>query len=691
MGAALTTQNATSNLELRKRIDYIAKNLIFDSDFTNMTKLGNEKYCNMLVKKVSKEFELNKDSIDIVSLRKKLYEIKTKKYNSKKNVTEDEDDDYTRNYDDKSDRVSSKNNDNASSASSSESSSSSAKPQRDTPSEEKEKAGGSRSRTGHTRMSTNTPKKRVTSIHNIKKKCNDIAEFYVLFAHLFACIVSTIDPSFEINASSSSSSSSSNKKNANLLDFCSSRLDSLINNELIENSEGDITIKPKVCKTNLSEEGTVLRLIDLPGMKALLKLFKDGSDADEYQEDVKYLYEKFTGKPPPNHVNIESIPLKTFNKDVECSGSSSERGESSSRSNYRGGARRYMDEFDFDEGYRYPDREEREIRNLDVNVRSGVYSTGVKGNPTKEKLFSDYIKNIKLMIQKSESNRSLLLEILSEMFTYTYDSNDEVTGVIIRPSLTFKDLQSLVKRTRKIIIKLYTECEEDYNTGLDIYFALIQEKMLSKLLIQDEALQDVALRRKLNEFMIPKLERSIIVNPYENPYQNQNLRNNIFIPPQFRTIVMQELKKIFKQNNDVFQVAKEDIDSWMDEEIRNATDTLDPYQVAKEFYDFYQQNVYREEEKTEDDNSSKVLRDRGAPAPSSATAPAPPAPATFTPVTPAPATFTPVTSATFTPVTSAPATSARPTLLSPKMKTPNKSSVSSYSPPSPRPLFNDDN
>jgi hypothetical protein len=215
------------------------------------------------------------------------------------------------------------------------------------------------------------------------------------------------------------------------------------------------------------------------------------------------------------------------------------------------------------------------------------------------------------MIQKSENNRSLLLEILSEMFTYTYDSNDEVTGVMINPSLTFKELQSLVKRTRKIIIKLYTECEEDYNTGLDIYFALIQEKMLSKLLIQDEALQDVALRRKLNEFMIPKLERSIIVNPYENPYQNQNLRNNIFIPPQFKSRVMQELKKIFKKNNEteIFdKFVKDDIDLWLDEEIRNATDTLDPYQVAKEFYDFHRENAAYD--KDEDDSA--------LPAPSSA-------------------------------------------------------------------------
>ena len=79
MGATLSTQNAKSNLELRQKIDYIAKNLIFDSDFTDMTKLGNEKYCNKLVKTVSDVFKNNNDSIDIVSLRKKLYEIKTKK------------------------------------------------------------------------------------------------------------------------------------------------------------------------------------------------------------------------------------------------------------------------------------------------------------------------------------------------------------------------------------------------------------------------------------------------------------------------------------------------------------------------------------------------------------------------------------------------------------------------------------
>ena len=574
MGAALTTQNAKSNLELRKRIDYIVKNLIFDSDFTDMTKLGNEKYCNRLVKKVSEIFNKNKNSIDIVLLRKKLYEMKKNKP-SELELDEETAENVKRNNNGQEERQEEKQ-------------------------EEKQTTGGETRSTTRSRRSTT--KKRMPStppqkMQNIKKKCNEIAKFYVLFAHLFSCIVSTINPSFEIDPSSSSSS---DKKNTGSgpLDFCSSRLNSLINGELIENNDGDVTIRPSVCKTNLSESGTALRLVDLPGMKALLKLFENGGEYDSV-EDVKYLYKAFTGKDAPSDINIEDIPLRDFSKDVECSGSSG----SSSRSDSRGGAgETYPPPYYDDDSYRYRDRdrEERDFRNPNIDVRSGVYLSGVKGNPTKEKLFSDYIKNVKLMIQKSENNRSLLLEILSEMFTYTYDSDDEISGVIINPSLTYKDLQSLVRRTRKIIIKLYTECEEDYNTGLDIFFALIQEKILSKLLLQDDMLQDFALRRRLNEYMIPNnLERSFAFqqNPYQNPYQQNpyqpNVNKNQFIPPHFKQDVYKEVKRLLEDKYDksdadiVFQDQKSQLDEYIEEEKNRVSgpNMLDPLIVAKDYFE----------------------------------------------------------------------------------------------------------
>jgi hypothetical protein len=590
MGAALTTQNAKSNLELRKRIDYIVKNLIFDSDFTDMTKLGNEKYCNRLVKKVSEVFNKNKDSIDIVLLRKKLYEMKKNKP-SELELDEETTENVKRN-DGQEEKQEERQQERQ-------------QERQEERQEERQITGGENRSTTRSRKSTT--KKRMPStpqkMQNIKKKCNEIAKFYVLFAHLFSCIVSTINPSFEIDASSSSSSSSDKKNTGSgSLDFCSSRLNSLINGELIENKDGDVTIRPNVCKTNLSESGTALRLVDLPGMKALLKLFKKGGDYDSV-EDVKYLYKAFTGKDAPSDINIEDIPLHDFSKDVECSGSGSS--DNSSRSDSRGGASEtYPPPYYDDDSYRYRDRdrEEREFRNPNIDVRSGVYLSGVKGNPTKEKLFSDYIKNIKIMIQKSENNRSLLLEILSEMFTYTYDSDDEISGVIINPSLTYKDLQSLVRRTRKIIIKLYTECEEDYNTGLDIFFALIQEKILSKLLLQDDMLQDFALRRRLNEYMIPNnLERSFAFqqNPYQNPYQQNpfqqnpyqpNVNKNQFIPPHFKQDVYKEVKRLLDDNNwtaDSFSSYKSELDDWIEDEKNRVSgpNMLDPLIVAKEYFD----------------------------------------------------------------------------------------------------------
>ena len=562
MGAALTTQNTKSNLELRKKIDYIAKNLIFDSDFTDMTKLGNEKYCNKLVKKVSDVFKKNKDSIDILLLRKKLYEIKKNK--TKELVDEDENEDenefnFEKNANVKMTEESQKE-----------------LPRRIEQEQEQITGGEKRATTRSRSPTTPTTRKRTPSttpqnIHNIKKKCNEIAKFYVLFAHLFSCIVSTVNPSFVTNPSSS------DKKSADSLDFCSSRLNLLINGELIENSEGDITIKPNICKTNVSDSGSALRLVDLPGIKALLKLFKNDDDS---AQDVKYLYEAFTGKDAPNDVNIEQIPLQVYSKDVECSGSGSSSSSSSSRSESRGGA---FNDYQ-DDSYRYQNRDERDLRNLNVDVRRGIYLTGVIGNPTKEKLFSDYINNIKFMIQKSEKNRSLLLEILSEMFTYTYDSDGEISGVIINPSLTYKELQSLVRRTRKIIIKLYTECEEDYNEGLDIFFALIQEKILSKLTLQDDTL-----RRELEQSIFGKQERYIPVNPFQNPYQNQNLNKTQFIPPHFKQDVIKEVKRILKETDEInsFSYIQEGLNEWIESEMQtaNGPEMLDPSQVAKEYYD----------------------------------------------------------------------------------------------------------
>ena len=76
MGASFSTRLSESNMELRKRIDAAATEVVLDASFTDLTKLANEKNCNRLVKKVSDIFQKNKDVIDLELLRQKLYDQK---------------------------------------------------------------------------------------------------------------------------------------------------------------------------------------------------------------------------------------------------------------------------------------------------------------------------------------------------------------------------------------------------------------------------------------------------------------------------------------------------------------------------------------------------------------------------------------------------------------------------------------
>ena len=541
MGATISKRLSESNIELGKHIDSAATEVILNSSFEDMTKLANEKHCNHLVKNVADVFQKNKDTIDLEVLRKRLYSQKL-----------------------------------------------------DQDSESKTKMPNKREKT--------------PQIQNVKKKCIQISKFYVLFAHLFSCIVSTINPSFKIESSSKEKTPTTTKSESNSegkkiktntsLDFCTSRLNALINGELNENSDGDIVVKPNICKTNVSESGSTLRLVDLPGMGALQQLYKDVDDGSE-DDDVRYLYAAFTGKEAPKHITrLDQIPLRAFNKDVECKESSSSSKkryyddydyyDGGTNGDYNGGANGGADDDDEvkerrrDKERRDQERErERQYysdrkKNNEENVRSGIYLKGITGS-LKERLFSEYVQNIKEMIEHSETNRSALLEILSEMFTYTYDESGAIGGVVISPSLTYKKMQSLVSRTRRIIIKLYTDCEENYKNGLDIFFAIVQEKIALTLSVRDDIL-----KKQLEDTIYGPPERYIPEALLYQQFQGaEDFNKKQFIPPHFKSSVLSLVKK--QVSDDVFRQILPTLNEWINEEVENATGLLDADQVANEF------------------------------------------------------------------------------------------------------------
>ena len=582
MGASLSTQLSESNMELRKRIDAAATKVILDSNFTDLTKLANEKHCNRLVKRVANIFQQNKDTVDLELLRQKLYIQQKEEETMESDQTAEH-------------------------------------------APEKHK------------LKVKTPR-----IQNVEKKCIQISKFYILFAHLFSCIVSTIDPSFKIasnmkeKTSTTSNPDSKNEKEKDgqstpSLDFCSSRIDALVNGELNENSDGDFLVKPNVCKTNVSKSGKALHLTDLPGMKALQELYSDLNDGSQ-ANDARYLYTAFTGKDAPDDIRrFDQIPLKVYSNDEECKEQKSSyyggetKEEAEKREERRDKERRELEKERM--FYYYNERDRK--KNEEENARSGVYLKGVVGS-LKERLFSEYVQHIKEMIQRAESNRSNLLEILSEMFTYTYSDGGSISGVIINPSLTYKNLQSLVARTRRIIIKLYTDCEEDYKHGLDIFFAIVQEKIVLKLSVQEEVL-----KKQLEDVMYGPPERYIPESLlYQQQFQGaEEFNKKQFIPPHFKSSVISIVKK--SVSDDVFKLALPELNAWINEEIENATSLLDPNEVAGEFLKVYDYGNYEKEE--EDVNasssstssaqfdSSSVAASQGAPSVAPSVAPVRPA------------------------------------------------------------------
>ena len=421
----------------------------------------------------------------------------------------------------------------------------------------------------------NKIKTKTTQIQNVEKKCTQISKFYVLFAHLFSCIISTMNPSFKIESNKKEKTSSDAAPPS--LDFCTLRIDALVNGELNENSDGDLLVKPNVCKTNVSKSGEPLQFTDLPGMKTLQKLYQNSNNGSE-KEDARFLYTAFTGKDAPDTIRrLDQIPLKIYNNDEECreqkggDHSGGETPEEAAKKKERRDKERR--EFERNQMF-YRDNK----KNQEENARTGVYLNGVVGS-LKERLFLEYVQHIKEMIQRAESNRSNLLEILSDMFVYTYDGGDgNINGVIINPSLTYSKLQSLVVRTRRIVIKLYTDCEEDYKTGLDIFFAMVQEKIAMKL-----SVQEAFLKKQLDDIVHGDayLPESLLYQQYQGA---EEYNKKQFIPLHFKSSVISIVKnKLNLTSDNEFKVILPALDAWINEEMETTNTLLDPQKVAEEF------------------------------------------------------------------------------------------------------------
>ena len=350
-----------------------------------------------------------------------------------------------------------------------------------------------------------------------RKLCIEIAKYYVRIAHLFAAIITTLNPVFSWRSSASSSRAilsphipkskddtmeldDDNEVEKNLVDniekttlekttlenkqyisemaknlkienmnFCNSRIADLIDiDELTDlvnddsivsgaSSVSEIKIKTKLCSANLNNIGAgdgvgsgtgdgirrTKTVYDLPGFAELSRLYNDkynvskgrfdrmsAKSKEEKKRNVDLLYTLFTGNPnPPKDIkNFRDIPIHSFSDTVDCSS---------------------------------PD--------------SMLNKTYV--GTTKDKLFVDYVEQIKKMIYDSNMIRNSLLEIIDNIFITNMEDQGEKMKYIIDPNLTYEQLNNLIAETRKIILKLYVNCEKNFIYTLKILQAIIEAQI----------------------------------------------------------------------------------------------------------------------------------------------------------------------------------------------------------------------
>jgi hypothetical protein len=250
------------------------------------------------------------------------------------------------------------------------------------------------------------------------------------------------------------------------LNFCNSRISDLMDMDEITslldgtnavsgtNGESVIKIKPRLCSSSLNNnnEGYTRQksVYDLPGFAELSRLYFDKYNSskkrfdrmskeseNEKKRNVALLYTLFTGdkNPPKDIKSFRDIPLHSFADTIECD-----------------------------------------------NPNSALNATYV--GTTKDKLFVDYVEQIKKMIYQSNMIRNSLLEVIDRVFVPVKeggkgDSGTETTPKFtINPRLSAKDLNECIDDARRIILRLYMTCEKDFVKALKILQAIIEAQIL---------------------------------------------------------------------------------------------------------------------------------------------------------------------------------------------------------------------
>ena len=292
---------------------------------------------------------------------------------------------------------------------------------------------------------------------SIRKKriCIGIAKFYVKIAHIFSAIVMTINPVYTYKDATGATIKTTLLEKDKIpkgvnrklykLNICDNRIRALKKGEQHDESTGNVTIQPRICDINSMKLGQEKTLADEPGIPELMRLYLDdkydysnGSfngmtkeTEKAFYNDLKIFYTAFTGnnEMPESIKKFSDIKLRNYDKKPGCQ--------------------------------------------LPIQSLKQKYTLNKK-----DELFVKYADNIKKMIQSAADNQYKLLDVINDLFTYVNDPYSGKRVIRINPKLTDELLQQAVEKTRKYIVNLYVKCENDYVTGVELFEAIVESKII---------------------------------------------------------------------------------------------------------------------------------------------------------------------------------------------------------------------
>ena len=245
------------------------------------------------------------------------------------------------------------------------------------------------------------------------------------------------------------------------LSLCGRRLISLLNDR---NSSRGTVLSPEICKSEYNNR--IQKLDDELGIPELESLYNNLYEYDESKSDWK---KQFSGRDKKNNEEYKRDLKSLYNQIT-----SDYTDETAQNKALPNEITRFSD-------VNVPsyDRTGRCDKNDKSSLRNEIlYKVGDQfvENP----LIIEYTRHIKEMEDEIQKKHKELTEILKEMFKSKKFDENEKTEIVIDPELTFKKLQGIVEKTRKIIVSMYLDCDKNYKKGIRLFSQMVASKIVDR-------------------------------------------------------------------------------------------------------------------------------------------------------------------------------------------------------------------